>query len=156
MRVFLCVMFSFLSCAWAQTLVWPLQVTGGNQFKSSDYGIRQKPQGGGETEYHFGIDIACAVGTPILAVGNGTVAVCSYGDPVFGKYIILSLDQGIEVMYAHLSETWAARGSRVRQGQVIGKTGNTGLSTGPHLHFSSWVDPMRFYQNRDPYLGVRR
>jgi murein DD-endopeptidase MepM/ murein hydrolase activator NlpD len=69
--------------------------------------------------------------------------------PSYGRYVIMSHDSGYQTWYAHLSRATAKMGSSVAQGEMLGEMGNTGYSTGPHLHFSifkngSPVDPMRF------------
>jgi len=86
------------------------------------------------------IDIAAPIGTPVLASASGEVILSKYseGNPWFGgygNYIVLKHDNGTQTVYAHLSDNLVRRGWRVVQGQVIGYVGNTGRSTGPHLHF---------------------
>ena len=134
----------------ADPLAWPLYATGGRQWISSEYGLRSSPMGGSLGGYHTGIDIACRVGTPILAVGDATVSVCAYGDAVYGRYMVLHLDSGLDVIYGHLSETWFRKGQRVARGQVIGLSGNTGASTGPHLHIGIMADPLAFLSPPEP------
>jgi murein DD-endopeptidase MepM/ murein hydrolase activator NlpD len=100
-------------------------------------------------ELHSGVDWAAPVGTPIFAAGNGTIEwIGPRGG--YGKYIRIRHPDGYETAYGHM--TAFARGldvgSRVRQGQVIGFVGSTGLSTGAHVHFEilindRFVDPMR-------------
>ena len=125
----------------AAALAWPLLDTGGRQWLSSGYGVRESPMGGETSGFHAGIDLACRVGTPVLAVADGTVIVCAFDDPVYGRYLVLRLDNGFDALYAHLSETWYARGARVARGAIVGRSGNSGASTGPHLHFALMVDP---------------
>jgi murein DD-endopeptidase MepM/ murein hydrolase activator NlpD len=137
----------------APTLAWPLFDTGGRQWISSGYGIRTAPLGGKAGGFHPGLDLACRVGTPVLAVGDGVVSVCAFDDPVYGRYMVIRLDSGQDALYGHLSETWIRRGERVTRGQIIGRSGNTGASTGPHLHFSLMVDPlaMLMQESRDAH-----
>ena len=59
--------------------------------------------------------------------------------------MILRLDSGLDVLYAHLSETWYSRGQHVARGTIIGRSGNSGASTGPHLHFGLMADPLAFF-----------
>jgi TP901 family phage tail tape measure protein len=101
------------------------------------------------------VDFAAPTGTPVFAVGNGTISRSydipgplpsdSYrGDGPYGSYgrvIYLKLDSGPEVLYAHLSRRNVVQGQRVTGGSVIGESGNTGNSSGPHLHFGSQVPP---------------
>jgi murein DD-endopeptidase MepM/ murein hydrolase activator NlpD len=98
---------------------------------------------------HTGVDWAAPFGTPIFAAGNGTIAEIGLKGG-YGKYVRIEHANGYETAYGHM--TAFARGlevgSRVRQGQIIGFVGSTGLSTGPHVHFEilvndRFVDPMR-------------
>ena len=140
-RIFLtCIAFVFCAGLGAQPLLYPVKATGGVQYESSGWGFRPAMGGGGNI-FHFGIDIACKTGTPIVAVDSGKVVLCNSKDPTFGRMMLLELESGYTVLYGHLSETWFARGSSVSRGQVIGLTGNTGQSTGPHLHFAILVNP---------------
>lgn len=84
-----------------------------------------------------GIDIGTPVGTPIMASANGTVTVArNYGyNGGYGQYIVISHPNGTQTVYGHLSAVIVSQGQTVVQGQVIGYSGNTGKSTGAHLHF---------------------
>lgn len=86
---------------------------------------------------HNGIDIAANVGTPILASGDGVVIVArsSGYNGGYGQMIIISHANNVQTVYGHLSQVNVVAGQRVSQGEVIGAVGNTGKSTGPHLHF---------------------
>lgn len=99
-------------------------------------------------ELHDGVDIAVAEGTAVVAVKSGTVTRVRTS-ATYGHVLEYETEDGYQVMYAHLSETLAAEGERIRQGQVVAKSGNTGLTTGPHLHYSirkdgTLLDPMQF------------
>lgn len=85
---------------------------------------------------HPGLDFACPVGTPVLAAADGRVAHAGY-DPVWpGRGLWVCLDHGrYATYYLHLSDVQVQVGRTVKAGQVIGLSGNTGLSTGPHLHW---------------------
>lgn len=102
---------------------------------SSRFGMRRHPILG-YTRLHRGLDFAAPRGTPIYAAGAGTiVALGRNGD--FGKYIRIRHRNGYETAYAHMNG-YARRlkkGARVKQGQIIGYVGSTGLATGPHLHY---------------------
>lgn len=88
------------------------------------------------TGIHPALDIPLAVGTPILAVANGTVRnVDPTGTSDAGIFVALTHDDGVVSRYLHLSRALVTRGQRVTKGQQIGVSGNTGLSEGPHLHF---------------------
>lgn len=84
---------------------------------------------------HNGIDIANVVGTPVIAVFDGTVEWVDT-DPEYGKYVRIFLSElGMHAFYAHLNQATVKRGDVVKKGDRIGYMGNTGNSTGPHLHF---------------------
>ena len=114
----------------------------------SGFGLRRHPILG-YTKMHTGVDWAAPSGTPIYASGNGVVEKVGW-ESGYGKYIRVRHNNGYETAYGHM--TAYARGmnegTRVRQGQVIGFVGSTGLSTGSHLHYEilvngRFVDPMR-------------
>jgi murein DD-endopeptidase MepM/ murein hydrolase activator NlpD len=114
----------------------------------SGFGFRKHPLLG-YVKMHTGIDWGAANGTPIYASGNGTVEKAGW-ESGYGKYVRLRHNNGYETAYGHMSgfARGIQPGVRVRQGQVIGYVGSTGLSTGPHLHYEIWVngrvvDPMR-------------
>lgn len=93
---------------------------------------------------HDGIDLRALVGTPIKAALSGTVTGEANTDLIpgcysFGKWIMLKHDNGLSTLYAHLSLQTAAMGDRVSTGQIIGYSGNTGYTTGPHLHFGVYA-----------------
>lgn len=120
----------------------------GNGIMRSGFGSRHHPILG-YTKMHTGVDWAAAMGTPIFASGNGTIEKIGW-ESGYGKYIRLKHANGYQTAYGHM--TAFARGmdvgSRVRQGQVIGFVGSTGLSTGAHVHYEilvngRFVDPMR-------------
>ncbi len=111
-------------------LSWP---TSGSL--SSRYG----PRGRG---YHRGIDLAAAYGAPIRAAKAGTVTLAGwYYD--YGKTVIISHPDGTQTLYAHASQINVNSGQTVEKGQLIGRVGRTGRSTGPHLHFEVHVNGKR-------------
>jgi murein DD-endopeptidase MepM/ murein hydrolase activator NlpD len=109
--------------------------------KPSTAGFYVRPISGGRRTQgihgHNGIDIAASVGTPIYASAAGKVIVSrsSGYNGGYGNYVVISHSNGTQTLYAHLNSTAVAQGVSVVQGQVIGYLGNTGRSTGPHLHF---------------------
>ncbi len=119
-------------------LIWP--VTGRI---TSEFGEKRS------TGTHTGIDIAAPTGTPILAPADGTVE-STFFNSIGGNQIIIEHSAGLKTGYAHLSRTDVKPGQRVRRGQQIGRVGNTGRSTGPHLHFS--VTLLGIRQNPRDYL----
>jgi murein DD-endopeptidase MepM/ murein hydrolase activator NlpD len=114
----------------------------------SGFGIRRHPILG-YTKMHTGVDWAAPSGTPIYAAGNGIVEKAGW-ESGYGKFIMVRHNNGYETAYGHMSAyaRGVDEGKRVRQGQVIGFVGSTGLSTGSHVHYEirvngRFVDPMR-------------
>ena len=111
----------------------PLDI--GTYWVSSEFGKRKNPLSG-QIKNHNGIDLAAPVGTPVYAIKDGSAYCCIYGDKELGNYIILSHDMGkMTSVYAHLSEICIKQYQNVRKGDIIGYVGETGMATGPHLHF---------------------
>ncbi|MET8625641.1 M23 family metallopeptidase [Kitasatospora sp. NPDC004669] len=98
---------------------------------SNPYGVAESEYAAG---YHTGVDFAVAPGTPVLAVGDATV-VSAARDGAYGKEVVLRLVDGRFAQYAHLSALSVSPGDHVSAGERVGLSGNTGNSTGPHLHF---------------------
>src|SRR5438309_8707709 len=86
------------------------------------------------TRFHAGIDIGAGWGSPIVAAGDGQVIGAGWSGG-YGREVQIAHGGGLVSLYGHMSEIVAAPGSFVRQGQLIGYVGSSGLSTGPHLHF---------------------
>ena len=109
---------------------------------SSNFGMRKHPISG-FNKMHKGIDFAAPIGTPIYAGGNGIVEYVGRNGG-YGKYIRIRHNNEYKTAYAHLSsyKKGISKGVRVNQGEVIGYVGNTGRSTGPHLHYEI------IYQNK--------
>ncbi len=86
---------------------------------------------------HNGVDIAASIGTPVLASASGRVIIARLGgyNGGYGNMIIISHDKGVQTVYGHLNAINVTQGQTVTQGQQIGEVGNTGRSTGSHLHF---------------------
>jgi murein DD-endopeptidase MepM/ murein hydrolase activator NlpD len=100
---------------------------------SSSFGIRRDPLLG-LLAFHSGIDFRAANGSSVLAAAKGTVTAAGYNGS-YGNMIELDHDNGLSTRYGHLSQILATPGQQVNIGDVIGKAGNTGRSTGPHLHY---------------------
>ena len=98
---------------------------------SSYYGYRKNPSTGNE-ELHRGVDIAVPTGTKVYAAHDGTVTTATY-DSYYGNYVVIEKD-GYTTKYAHMDSLSVSAGQEVTKGTVIGTTGNTGSSTGSHLH----------------------
>jgi len=119
-----------------------------NAIMRSGFGGRRHPILG-YVKMHTGVDWATAYGTPIFASGNGVLEKVGL-EGGYGKYIRIKHNNGYETAYGHMSAFAKGMeiGKRVRQGQVIGFVGSTGMSTGPHVHYEilvngRFVDPMR-------------
>ncbi|MDI6868389.1 MAG: peptidoglycan DD-metalloendopeptidase family protein [Coprothermobacterota bacterium] len=118
-------------------LIWPV---GGNI--TSYFGYRSWG------DFHRGIDIGAAYGTPVAAAADGIVVAAEYRG-TYGNMILIAHAGGISTVYAHLSGFAVGPGDTVSQGEVIGWVGMTGLTTGPHLHFEvrvggEFVDPLEW------------
>jgi murein DD-endopeptidase MepM/ murein hydrolase activator NlpD len=109
-------------------LAWPVPAR-----VSSGFGMRLHPLLG-FMRFHRGIDLRAGWGAPIVAAADGRVAAAGYSGG-YGNQVRLVHAGGIATSYAHMSRIAAAPGQMVRQGQVIGYVGSTGLSSGPHLHY---------------------
>lgn len=105
---------------------WPMDEAG--------YLTRGQVEALGNEESHLGIDIAVPVGTLVRASGGGRV-IQAGEDEEYGRFVLLGHPDGFETLYAHLSRIVVAEGDRVDERAVIGRSGNTGRSSAPHLHF---------------------
>jgi len=101
---------------------------------TSGFGMRKDPISG-ELNFHTGIDLRANTGATVMASMEGIVSVIGE-NWLYGKHIILSHPNGYKTMYAHLSSVSVKQGDKVAQGRKIGEAGNTGYSTGAHLHFT--------------------
>ena len=133
---------SVLRNFYGTTFIWPARGP-----ISSPFGYRSNPFSGQRT-FHAAIDIVVNRGTPIKATREGKVAYTGY-NAVFGNYVIIRHSDGYQSLYAHLDRVLTKKGVSVNQGEVIGLSGNTGQSTGPHLHFGVFhngqaVDPRTY------------
>ncbi|MEW6560490.1 MAG: M23 family metallopeptidase [Pseudomonadota bacterium] len=113
---------------------------------TSPFGMRTHPVRG-TREMHEGVDFAAHIGTPVPSVAEGRVKFAGVQSG-YGNVIKINHAGGFETVYAHLSSIAVKPGQTVSEGQIIGKTGNSGTSTGPHLHFEfhvagRLVDPLR-------------
>lgn len=126
----------------ATPTIWPVK-----GWLTSGYGHRLSPFTGRQ-EMHEGLDIAAPTGTPIVATADGVVAfsgkLAGHGNVVF-----LEHGHGFSTLYAHNSRNAVSEGERVKRGQVIAYVGDTGYTTGAHLHYGvqrngTWVDPQQY------------
>jgi murein DD-endopeptidase MepM/ murein hydrolase activator NlpD len=128
---------------------------------TSGFGVRRHPilQ---IPKMHTGVDWACATGTPIMAAGNGVIEEAGRKGE-YGNYIRIRHANGYKTAYGHMSRLapGVSEGVKVRQGQIIGYVGTTGLSSGPHVHFevlvnNSFVDPMSIQVPRERQLSGKQ
>lgn len=127
------------------------------KYTASGYGLRIDPIYN-TTKFHEGMDFSANIGTPVYATGDGVVTKAGWQSG-YGKIIKIDHGYGYETWYAHLNDYDVRVGQRVIRGQVIGEVGNTGKSTGPHLHYEVHVkgrvvNPVNYYfmdLNADDY-----
>ena len=115
---------------------------------TSAFGMRKHPVLK-VTRMHNGVDMACAAGTPIYATRAGTVTTASYQASGAGNYVNINHLDGFASIYMHMTHYVVSKGQTVSQGQLIGYVGNTGISTGDHLHFGisyagTYVNPLAY------------
>ena len=114
---------------------------------TSGFGYREHPVEG-EERFHYGVDIGAASGTEIGCFADGTVTAVGESSS-YGKYITVSHQGGFTTLYAHCSRTLASSGDTVKEGEAIAEVGETGIATGPHLHFelhqgSQYLNPIYY------------
>jgi murein DD-endopeptidase MepM/ murein hydrolase activator NlpD len=110
--------------------------------------------------YHTGVDFAVPVGVPVQSVGPGTVVVAGHFG-AYGNAVVTRMEDGHHVLYAHLSEIAVRTDQEVAAGEPLGSSGNTGRSTGPHLHFEvragsdygSDIDPLAYLRSHGVDIG---
>ena len=127
------------------TFIWPL--SGG---RISSYFGRRKSPTAGASSYHKGLDIATPTGSAVYASSGGVVTSAGWNGG-YGYAVVIRHPDGHSTRYGHLSKILVSVGQSVSQGQTIARSGSTGVSTGPHLHFEviengTQVDPLRFLQ----------
>ncbi len=126
--------------------LWPVT---GYRFISSGFGERNID---GDHEMHYGVDIVAPQGTPVRAARAGRVLESRADfERGWGWTVVIEHEGGWITRYAHLSANLIRAGERVAQGQIIGRVGSTGRSTGPHLHFGTYLrwnpkDPLQLYE----------
>jgi murein DD-endopeptidase MepM/ murein hydrolase activator NlpD len=131
--------------------IWPIK--GGIGHVSMTFGQNENPFTG-QYYIHKGIDLSTyRQGDPIVTTADGQIVTVDYDPGGFGNYIIIKHKHGFYTRYAHMLSVQVRTGQRVQQGEVVGRIGNTGLSTGPHVHYevhigSDVVDPSK-------YLNIR-
>jgi murein DD-endopeptidase MepM/ murein hydrolase activator NlpD len=139
--------------------IWPIR--GGIGHISMYFGQNENPFTG-QYYIHKGIDLSTyRSGDPIVATADGQVVTIDYDAGGFGNYIIIKHKHGFYTRYGHLLSFKVTKGQRVQQGEVIGYIGNTGLSTGPHVHYevhigSDVVDPYKYLNIRSNDVWTNR
>lgn len=116
---------------------------------SSYYGYRKNPNTGAE-ELHRGVDIAVPTGTVVYAAHDGTVTQAAY-DSYYGNYVVITDSKGYTTKYAHMDSLTVSTGQSVKKGDTVGKSGNTGSSTGSHLHIEclyngEYYNPLFYFE----------
>ena len=124
--------------------IWPVEGT-----LESGYGGRRNPFGGSSYEYHEGQDIEAEMGTPVVAAANGTVTIACVQNG-YGNVVYIDHGNGLSTRYGHLSHIDATLGQKITRGEVLGRVGSTGRSTGPHLHYEVRINNAPV--NPRPYL----
>jgi len=127
---------------------------------TSAFGVRSDPFRGGAA-MHPGIDLAGPYGTPIYATADGTVVRSGWNSGGYGNLIEVDHGRGITTRYGHLSGILVHAGDRITRGQLIGRMGSTGRSTGNHLHYEVRIDgravnPIPFMKSTDYVLAMQR
>lgn len=115
---------------------------------TSNYGSRISPFTG-SPQHHTGLDIANRIGTPVSATADGIVVDSGRG-AALGTFVVISHGYGVKTTYGHLSQTQVRTGQKVKRGSQIGLMGNTGRSTGPHLHYAVSVNGLNV--NPEKYI----
>lgn len=100
---------------------------------SSEFGYREHPVEG-EEKFHYGVDLVADMGTDISCFADGTITVVGESSS-YGKYCIVEHQNGYSTLYAHCDRITASSGASVQEGEKIAEVGDTGMATGPHLHF---------------------
>lgn len=114
---------------------------------TSNFGYREHPVEG-EERFHYGVDLAADTGTAVNCFADGTVTAVGESSS-YGKYCIVTHTGGYSTLYAHCSRVTASSGTAVKEGQKIAEVGETGMATGPHLHFelhrdSTYLNPIYY------------
>lgn len=132
--------------------IWPLERVRG--YVTQIFGPSINPFTG-QWYLHRGLDLAFGYGVSILATANGKVTEVDFDEKGFGHYVVIRHNYGFKTKFAHLQRVDVRAGQEIAQGEAIGTMGNSGLSTGPHLHYevmigSQLVDPVKFLNMTDP------
>lgn len=129
--------------------IWPVEGT-----LESGFGGRRNPFGGSSYEFHSGQDIEAAWGAPVIAGANGTVTFSGWQNG-YGQLVVIDHGGGLTTRYGHLSALAASVGQLIKRGELLGRVGSTGRSTGPHLHYEvrindQPVNPLQYLRTSLP------
>ncbi|HET7818288.1 MAG TPA: M23 family metallopeptidase [Bacteroidia bacterium] len=118
------------------------------QHEPSGYGMRMHPIYKYE-KFHAGMDFTANPGTEIYATGDGTISLAEYGSG-YGNHVVVDHGYGYKTLYGHMEKISVRIGQKVKRGELLGYVGNTGLSSGPHVHYevhknNTTVNPVNFY-----------
>lgn len=119
---------------------------------TQDWPITQKYGENVTSAFHTGIDYGCPLNTPVLASADGRVMFAGWDSTGYGNLVILYHSPDRSTLYAHLGSIHVALNENVRQGSLIGHSGTTGNSTGPHLHFEARARWNDYKTHFDPFL----
>ena len=131
--------------------IWPIDRSALHNDHIGAFNMRRMHPVLGYIRPHKGIDLGCDRGTPVYATGDAVVEVASSGgNGGYGRMVLLNHEFGYKTRYAHLSQIFVKPGEKVVRGQLIGKVGNTGGVTGPHLHYEvihmgQVVNPINYF-----------
>jgi murein DD-endopeptidase MepM/ murein hydrolase activator NlpD len=123
--------------------IWPVYGT-----TTDSFGARRDPFGGSSFEFHSGHDISAPWGAPVVAAGSGTIKFAGWQNG-YGNTVDIDHGNGLTTRYGHMSRLNVVEGELVKRGDLIGRVGSTGRSTGPHLHYEVRkndhpVDPRKY------------
>jgi len=133
---------------WDGPIIYPLNGRVGSPYGSV------RTYNDGQSRRHSGVDLSAGMGTPVAAVANGRVVFARDLD-IHGNVVVIDHGWGVYSSYSHMSAFYVVPGQMVLQGDIVGLSGNTGRSTGPHLHWEIavngiWLDPIRFARVKLP------
>ena len=140
-------------------IAWPVKLKsdGGTGLVTQHYGELSKLY---KTGWHNGVDIGTPIGTPIFAAEDGRISSVDNNDRSswqryqYGRYILIEHQNNFTTLYAHLSAVEVQKGDMVKRGDLIGYSGNSGYSTGPHLHFGVYWTPSVLLKSLPPAKGL--
>lgn len=139
--------------------ICPVLLEGRKSYMSSVYGSRRHPVLN-MRRFHKGVDFAMKPGHPVYATGDAIVESIKIEMRGYGRQIVLNHGFGYKTRYAHLKNIYVAEGMKVKRGEMIATTGNSGMSSGPHLHYEviykgNSVNPQNYFDRQMPSSQYR-